>query len=159
MISTIRAHLRFCFLAAAVLGSMTPFDLSAEAPEVDRGRYLSVIGGCNDCHTTGYLQSNGKVLEKDRLMGDTLGWRGPWGTTYAPNLRIYMSKISEDDWVTLSKEIKPRPPMPWFNVKYMTDPDLRALYRYIRTLGPVGTPAPEYLPPDKTPPPPFVQFP
>ena len=150
---------RFGLLAAAIVGCLSPSGLSAAAPEVDRGRYLSVIGGCNDCHTAGYLQNEGKVPEKDWLMGDILGWRGPWGTTYAPNLRLYMSKIGEDDWVALSKEMTPRPPMPWFNLRRMTDPDLRALYKFIRALGPVGKPAPDYLPPDKAPPPPFVQFP
>ena len=48
---------------------------------VDRGRYLSVIGGCNDCHTGGYLEKTGAVPERERLTGDTLGWQGPWGTT------------------------------------------------------------------------------
>ena len=37
--------------------------------------------------------------------------------------------------------------------------DLRALYHFTRSLGPAGTPAPAYVPPGQTPPPPFVQFP
>jgi len=41
----------------------------------------------------------------------------------------------------------------------MNDRDLRALYRYVRSLAPVGSPAPDYLPPDKTPSQPYVQFP
>jgi hypothetical protein len=41
----------------------------------------------------------------------------------------------------------------------MTAQDLRAMYRYIRHLGPGGDPAPAYLPPDKEPPPPYVAFP
>ncbi len=147
-------------ISAVVLAALLlPAAAWAKSSVIERGRYLSVIGGCNDCHTAGYLQNNGKVPEKSRLMGDTLGWRGPWGTTYAPNLRLYMSKMSENDWVKVSKEMTPRPPMPWFNLRHMTDSDLRALYRYIRALGPVGNPAPNYLPPDKTPPQPFVQFP
>jgi hypothetical protein len=39
------------------------------------------------------------------------------------------------------------------------DVDLRAMYRYIKSLGPAGKPAPAYLPPDKTPPQPYVAFP
>ena len=39
------------------------------------------IGGCNDCHTGGYLEKTGAVPERERLTGDTLGWQGPWGTT------------------------------------------------------------------------------
>ena len=35
--------------------------------ELARGKYLIVIGACNDCHTPGYAMSNGKVPEKDWL--------------------------------------------------------------------------------------------
>jgi hypothetical protein len=49
--------------------------------------------------------------------------------------------------------------MPWYNVNAMTESDLRAIYKYVRSLGPAGDPAPAYLPPDKEPKPPFVQFP
>jgi mono/diheme cytochrome c family protein len=128
-------------------------------PMVDRGRYIVKIGGCNDCHTPNYPQSGGKVPEKDWLTGDMLGWRGPWGTTYPTNLRLYMQDLTEDQWVKKAKTLMARPPMPWFNVREMTTRDLRALYRYVRHLGPAGKPAPAYVPPDKTPQPPFVQFP
>jgi hypothetical protein len=49
--------------------------------------------------------------------------------------------------------------MPWFNVRAMNDGDVRALYQYIKSLGSSGTPAPAFLPPDKTPKPPFIQWP
>jgi mono/diheme cytochrome c family protein len=117
------------------------------------------IGGCNDCHTPNYAPSGGKVPEKEWLTGDALGWRGPWGTTYPGNLRLYMQDLSEDQWVKKAKGLMTRPPMPWFNVRAMSARDLRAMYRYIRHLGPAGKPAPAYVPPDRTPPPPFVQFP
>ena len=52
-----------------------------------------------------------------------------------------------------------KPPMPWFNVRDMTGRDVRAIYRYLRHLGPAGQPAPAYVSPDKTPSGPFVQFP
>jgi mono/diheme cytochrome c family protein len=128
-------------------------------PLIERGRYVTKIGGCNDCHTPGYPQAGGKVPEKEWLTGDALGWRGPWGTTYPTNLRLYMQDLTEDQWVKKAKTLMARPPMPWFNVREMTTRDLRAFYRYVRHLGPAGKPAPAYVPPDKTPQPPFVQFP
>ena len=33
----------------------------AESDLVEQGRYISTIGGCNDCHTSGYLMSEGQV--------------------------------------------------------------------------------------------------
>ena len=128
-------------------------------PQVERGRYLVKIGGCNDCHTAGYAPSGGKVPEAQWLTGDALGWRGPWGTTYATNLRLYMQDLSEDQWVEKAKALSARPPMPWFNVRDMSAGDLRAMYRYIRHLGPAGKPAPAFLPPGETPQGPYVQFP
>jgi mono/diheme cytochrome c family protein len=131
----------------------------ARATELARGKYVVIISGCNDCHTAGYALSNGKVAEKDWLTGDRLGWHGPWGTTYGVNLRQYMQGLTEAQWVARAKGLETRPPMPWQNVRAMSEQDLRAMYRYIRHLGPGGDAAPAYLPPDKEPPPPFVTFP
>src|SRR5262245_47953041 len=90
--------------------------------DVKRGRYLVTIGGCNDCHTPGYPISGGKVDEKLWLTGEKVGWRGPWGTTYAPNLRLAAANMTEQQWMTgVRREM--RPPMPWFNLRDMADKD------------------------------------
>jgi len=89
---------------------------------------------------------------------DKLGWRGPWGTTYPTNLRLVAQALSEEQWLKSSRR-ELRPPMPWFNLRDMSDGDLRAIYRYLRHLGPVGEPAPAYVPPGTEPQSPFVQFP
>ena len=146
-------------LVAAMLALPALAQDKKEDPLVKRGKYLVQIAGCNDCHTPGYPEKGGKVPESEWLTGDILGWRGPWGTTYPSNLRLYFQKLTEAEWVKLGKTLRTRPPMPWFNLHDMTTTDLRALYRYVRHLGPAGKPAPEYLPPDKTPPQPYVQFP
>ncbi|TAN52928.1 MAG: cytochrome C [Betaproteobacteria bacterium] len=132
-----------------------PKALSAEAK---RGKYLVQIGGCNDCHTPRYIQSNGKVDEKNWLIGDALGWRGPWGTTYPPNLRLAVQNLNEAQFMARARS-ELRPPMPWFNLRAMSDGDVKAIYAYLKHLGPAGVTAPAYLPPDKAPTLPFVQFP
>jgi mono/diheme cytochrome c family protein len=131
----------------------------AKKEQIQRGRYLVKIGGCNDCHTPGYIAKNGEVDEKLWLTGDTVGWSGPWGTTYAINLREFMADKSEQQWVKHARTMKPRPPMPWFNVRAMTDADLKAIYAYTRSLGPGGEPAPKFVPPGSKPAGPVVQFP
>jgi len=128
--------------------------------QLERGRYVVEIGGCNDCHTAGYAEAGGKASEADRLKGDTLGYRGPWGTTYPTNLRLSLSKMIEDEWVKYAKGLMTRPPMPWFNLRAMAEADLRALYEYVKSLpGAPGSTAPGFLPPDKQPKPPFIQWP
>jgi mono/diheme cytochrome c family protein len=131
----------------------------ADAKMVERGRYIARVAGCNDCHTPGYALANGSVPENLWLTGDTLGWRGPWGTTYGPNLRLYLGSMTEDEWVKDAKTLKRRPPMPWFNLNHMSDDDLRALYHFVKYLGDPGKPAPAYVPPDREPSMPYVSFP
>jgi mono/diheme cytochrome c family protein len=70
-----------------------------------------------------------------------------------------MQGLTEDQWLSLAKSLKARPPMPWFNLNIMKDEDLRAIYQYTRHLGPGGKPAPAYVPPDKEPNPPYALFP
>jgi len=133
---------------------------AGNAQQIERGRYMIEIGGCNDCHTAGYANAGGQAAEADRLKGDVLGFSGAWGTTYPTNLRLTFSKLTEAQWLTYAKSLMTRPPMPWFNVRAMTDEDLRAVYAYMKSLpGTLGTAAPTFLTPDKTPPPPVVQYP
>lgn len=144
-----------CFVIGAGAQNGQP----SERGSIERGRYLVKIAGCNDCHTPGYMQTGGKVPEVQWLVGDKLGWRGPWGTTYPANLRLYMQTVSEDQWIKMAKTKELRPPMPWFNIRAMTEHDLFSIYRFIRHLGPAGDPAPAYLQPGQEPTGPYVQFP
>ena len=153
----------FSLLAGAVLASPVLAGTAKINPSqkrlVERGRYLVMIAGCNDCHTPGYLVKTGDVQEAQWLTGSTLGWSGPWGTTYPANLRLLLSTLTEDQWVKMARTLKARPPMPWFDLREMTDSDLRAIGAYIRYVGRAGVPAPSYLPPGKKPSTPCVQFP
>jgi len=126
---------------------------------VEKGRYLSRIAGCNDCHTPGYLLSEGKVSEDLWLMGDNFGWSGPWGTTYGTNLRLLINELTEKGWIEFATTLKVRPPMPWFNLNIMTHEDLSAIYQFIRYLGPKGKPAPDYVPAGQKPTGPHAIFP
>lgn len=143
--------------AAALAGPAKETPLTAS--QVERGRYLVRIAGCNDCHTPGYAPQNGRVDEALWLTGDALGWSGPWGTTYATNLRLLLAGMSERQWLTHARRMEPRPPMPWFNVRDMSDADLKAIYAYTRSLGKAGVAVPAYVPPGVKPSGPVVQFP
>ena len=56
--------------------------------------------------------------------------------------------MSEQQWIARARQPM-RPPMPWFSLRDMTDDDLRAIYAYVRSLGPAGVPAPAYAAPDQ----------
>ncbi|MFY4729012.1 hypothetical protein ACOSYY_08090, partial [Nitrospira sp. BLG_2] len=94
-IQTIQAS-TLCLIFIAVIttaaiagdkGRSTGRGTSLDKNTEDRARYIIKIAGCNDCHTTGYAEAAGKIPEQDGLKGDATGWRVPWGTTDASNLR------------------------------------------------------------------------
>ena len=129
----------------------------AASAEIQRGRYLGQVAACNDCHTHGYPEAAGQIDEKQWLLGSSLGWSGPWGTTYPGNLRLVMQSLSEDQWMAQARSER-RPPMPWFLLRDMTDEDLKAIYHYIRSLGSKGEPAPAYAPPGQAVNTPYIEF-
>lgn len=133
-------------------------EFAADPARVERGRYVALVAGCNDCHTPGYALKEGAVAEEHWLSGDGFGWRGPWGTTYGTNLRLLVAGISEEEWVELSRTLRRRPPMPWFNLNAMSDDDLRGLYHFMRSLGDPGKPAPAALPPGEEPVTPYAMW-
>jgi len=57
-------------------------------------------------------------------------------------LRLRLDTMTEAQWLVYARNLRTRPPMPWFALAEQTDEDLRALYAYIRHLGPAGQPAP-----------------
>jgi hypothetical protein len=143
---------------AVLLGAASPEEPSVKAQSpVTAGEYLVAIGGCNDCHTEGWMMTPGKVPVAQRLTGSHVGWNGPWGTSYPTNLRLTVQKMSSDAWVQHAHTMQPRPPMPWFNMRSMSEPDLKAIYVYIRSLGPAGEPAPDALPPGQHPATPYIR--
>lgn len=142
-----RAIIVSCLLFAGGMSQTLAAEPAAPGdPAVERGRYLVQISGCNDCHTPGYMVQNGDVPEALWLTGSPVGWTGPWGTTYASNLRLVADGLSETRWLKYARR-EWRPPMPFFNLRSMTDEDLMAIYRYLRHAGPAGEAMPAALPP------------
>jgi Cytochrome c len=91
----------------------TPAQTAPTQSPVERGKYLTLVGGCNDCHTPKKMGPNGPEADMTReLSGNpstekvnpvpaTLGigekwltvannhlgaWAGPWGVSFAMNL-------------------------------------------------------------------------
>ncbi|RUM96351.1 cytochrome C [Pseudaminobacter arsenicus] len=132
--------------------------IAADDVSVEEGLRIATIGGCHDCHTDGFAASGGQVDPEKALRGSQVGFQGPWGTTYPANLRIVLSKMGEDEFVRYSREIKTRPPMPWFGLHAMTDNELKSFYRYVKSLGEPGALAPDYVKPGEAPKTPFIVF-
>ena len=145
-------------LAGTPLAGAAPNAQPAPADDaLARGRYLVSVSGCNDCHTPGYMQSAGTTAERDWLVGGDVGFQGAWGTTYATNLRLLAAQLDEAQWLPRTPSPM-RPPLPWVSLAKMTVEDRRAIWRFIRALGPAGTPAPSFVLPGQAPLTPVIVF-
>ena len=141
---------------AARANAAPPLAVTGGSP-VAAGEYLVAVTGCNDCHTPGWNRAPGAVPPAQRLTGVAIGWHGPWGTSYAINLRLFVQQLSVEQWLAYVAAMQPKPPMPWFNMRAMSRVDLQAMYVYLRSLGPAGAPTPADLPPGQMPTTPYVE--
>ncbi len=145
-----------CLLVQASLASAQP------APDqqklIAKGEYIAKTAGCHDCHTPTYMESAGVGIPKEQwLTGTHVGFKGPWGTTYPVNLRLYVQTKTEQEWLARVRQPM-RPPMPWFALRDMNDEDLVALYQFFRSLGPEGVPAPAAVAPGEQVTTPYIDF-
>ena len=84
---------------AAKPGAAKP-DAAAKAKEIERGRYLTTVSGCQDCHTPGTMFGAPDFARQ--LSGSELGWQGPWGPG-APRTRGTSPPISRPASATTRK--------------------------------------------------------
>ena len=63
------------------------------------GGYIVRTSGCNDCHTPNFMAMGEKVPESQWLVGNPIGFRGPWGTTYPQNLRRFVQPFTAEQFV------------------------------------------------------------
>jgi len=125
------------------------------AARVKRGEYLTGIMSCIDCHTPGTFY--GAPDFSRHLSGSELGWKGPWGVTYARNLtpdkETGIGNWTEDDIIkALRTGVRPNgtglnPPMPWQNFTKLSDEDVHAIAAYLKSLPPVKHKVPDRVPP------------
>ena len=147
-------------LAAVVLAAdaAKPARTAAEkAALIERGRTLVGIMGCNDCHTPGGLYAQPDA--KRELAGSEIGWKGPWGVSFArnltPDLETGMGYWTEDEIVRAFKTgnkndgTQMLPPMPWLTTAKLTDADQHALALYLMSLPAISHHVPDALPPGK----------
>jgi cytochrome c553 len=145
---------------AASLGAQTPH-VTAATPE-EAGAYLLIVGSCHDCHTPNWIESGGKTSKDSLMTGRGLGFMGPWGVNYAKNLRVIADRQGEEHWVNTLKTADDgdgQLPMPWHNTARMSDDDLRAMWKYIKSLGPSqGERIPRGVKPGKAPTSPYIDL-
>jgi mono/diheme cytochrome c family protein len=136
---------RATVLANPVGPKSPPPHQSPRGATVENGRYLAgSVANCWACHTrrdpnTGEL--TGTLYGGNTELADDFDPKRTW---HPPNLtpdpRTGRSAIyTEDKFVARFRagRVIPGSPMPWQAFRLMTDDDIRAIYRFLRTLPPV----------------------
>ena len=145
-----RVSFRLAFLTvlAAALSSLTAI---AQDAEVERGKYLVTISGCNDCHTPGYFF--GKPDMSRFLGGSDVGFEIPGlgvfvGPNITPDKETGIGRWTAEEIVAaIQTGVRPdsrilAPIMPWHAFAYLTEKDAMAIRAFLQSLEPVSNKVP-----------------
>lgn len=125
-----------------------PEPVTAPIPEpdvstpVNRGKYLVEVAGCSDCHTP---QKRGQPLPGLNFAGGFV-LEGPWGRVAGANITPDASTgLSYENEATFASALRAgyvngralSPIMPWSAYRTLTDPDMLAMFAYLKTMPPV----------------------
>ncbi len=137
----------------------TPKKMGRNGPELDTERLLSG-------HPEQMAVTPAPALAAPWLAATVTtmtAWSGPWGISYAANLtpdrETGLGAWTEQNFVDTMRTGRHMgrgrpilPPMPWQMVKNLTDPDLKSVFAYLRTLPTVKNRVPQPVPPASAPP-------
>ena len=134
------------FLIKPVSPTGTPIDYIKPDSSVEYGKYLANnVANCRGCHTNRNLKT-GEFIGPDYAGG--MHFEDDNGTTgefWTPNLTPDKTTGRIIDWTEqmfidrLRKgRVYPASPMPWGPFKNLSETDLKALYRFLKTVPPVN---------------------
>jgi len=133
-----------------VLGATVALAIAVSAyaadPQLDRGKYLVEISGCNDCHTPGYFL--GRPNAARYLGGSDVGFgipgRGVFvGPNLTPDMKTGLGAWTVPQIVTaITTGVRPdgrtlAPIMPWQSFSHLTKSDAVAIALFLKRLPPV----------------------
>jgi len=138
---------RISLAAAAVVTTTASLPPMAHADsQIDRGKYLVTLGGCNDCHTPGYFF--GKPDMAQYLGGSDVAFELP-GLGAFPGRNITPDKETGiGNWtleqIVAAVQIGNRPDgralppiMPWHEFANLTADDAMAIAAFLKSVPPV----------------------
>ena len=129
----------------------TPKKMGPQGPEPDMTRMLSGHPESAQLPPPPKLPPGPWIADTN---ADLTAWSRPWGISYAINLtpdeatgikswseETFVKAIRTGRHMGASRPILP--PMPWFDIRGLTDPDLKAIYAYLRSIPPMKNRVPE----------------
>lgn len=129
------------WLWLVLLATLAPSPAGADAL-AERGRYVYLAGGCENCHTD--RENKGPVLAGGRRLVTDFGTF--YGPNITPDVTHGIGRWSEEDFIrSMRRGVGPRgqhyyPVFPYTAYTLLSDEDLRALWAYLRTVPAVAQP-------------------
>ncbi len=131
-------------VAIAIMGASAA--ASAAETQVERGKYLVTIAGCETCHTPGAL--TGKPDAKRTLAGSEVGFGIPGvgvfvGGNLTPDKETGLGGLTTEQIIAaITKGVMPNgrklfPVMPWPQYAHLSSQDAEALAAYLKSLPPI----------------------
>ena len=145
-------------IATAIMGASAA--ASAAETQVERGKYLVTITGCETCHTPGALI--GKPDETRTLAGSEVGFGIPGVGVFVGGNLTPDKQTGLGDWTTeqiiaaITKGVMPNgrklfPVMPWPELAHLSSEDAEAIAAYLQSLPPIKNAVPGPFGPKEVP--------
>jgi mono/diheme cytochrome c family protein len=146
------------FVALALAGRCVA--AQAADSDIERGKYLVTLGGCNDCHTPGCFL--GKPDFSRALSGSDVGFTIPGvgafvGRNLTPDKETGLGDWTDDQIIAaITAGVRPdgrrlAPIMPYQGLSHLSSDDAKAIVAYLRSLTPVKNAVPGPFGPKEVP--------
>jgi mono/diheme cytochrome c family protein len=144
--------------AVAIAATVLVTACSRSPSPIDRGKYLVMLGGCNDCHTPGYFFGK---QDTRFLGGSDVGFEIPGlgafaGRNITPDKETGIGNWTTEQIVTaMQTGVRPdgrvlAPIMPWHAFANLMKDDVTAIAAYLQSLPPVKNAVPGPFGPGQT---------
>ena len=145
------ASIALAATTAAILAAATLLPRAHADAQIDRGKYLVTLAGCNDCHTPGYFF--GKPDMARYLGGSEVAFEIPGvgafpGRNITPDKETGIGNWTPEQIVTaLQQGQRPdgrtlAPIMPYHAFSYLTKEDAFAIAAFLQSIPPVKNQVP-----------------
>jgi len=151
---------RICRQAFGIVAFLCLPSLAVAQSQIERGKYLVTVGGCNDCHTPGSFLGRPDMTRM--LGGSDVGFAIPGlgvfvGRNLTPDKETGLGAWSTEDIIaaiTTGKRPDGRvlaPIMPWMELSQLTSADAQAIAAYLQSIPPVKNAVPGPFGPNEKP--------
>lgn len=136
----------------------TPWKMGPKGPEMDMTRALTG-------HPQDMVMPPAPAMPAGPWIGamsaTNTAWSGPWGVSFTANLtpdkETGLGDWTEEQFIATMRTGKHQgkgrpvlPPMPYFMLGALTDPEIRAVWAYLQSLPPVKNRVPQPIDPPET---------